>query len=341
MKTSHKCLLSSILIIGCTYNTIAAIYPDPIDDYKNASGVGGNKKTGKYIFGIDYGYLDVDKHCYLASDHVRVLDMNNKYSGGSPHKADCSTLPAISYDRKVNGGYASLHDAHFYANEVIYMFNDWADVTLFKDKLTVRVHYGDNYANAFYSNSVLTLGDGNDDFYPFTSIDVIGHALSHAFTEQNSNLEYAGEAGAINESFADITGLAAKTYLRRHSKDYKPNWMIGDTIVKAKNSGLRYFDDPTKDGTSVGHVNDYNNGNNVFEGAGIFNKAFYLLATKPNWDVQKGFDVFRTANQVYWSKKETFNSAACGVYRATRDLGYNSEDVVDAFAQVGVNATCK
>lgn len=54
----------------------------------------------------------------------------------------------------------------------------------------------------------MTFGDGNQSMYPLATWDVISHEVSHGFTEQNSNLEYRGMSGGINESF--------RTSQRRH-----------------------------------------------------------------------------------------------------------------------------
>jgi len=76
----------------------------------------------------------------------------------------------------------------------------------------------------------------------------------------------------------------------------------------------------------------------VHAGAGIFNKAFYLIATSKGWDIRKAFDVMLKANIHYWnSSMTTLTEAACGVTAATQDYGYNVADVRVAFAQVGLD----
>ncbi|MCV5569570.1 pre-peptidase C-terminal domain-containing protein, partial [Escherichia coli] len=50
--------------------------------------------------------------------------------------------------------------------------------------------------------------------------------------------------------------------------------------------------------------------------------------------------LFTLANQPYWTANSTFDAGACGVVKAAQDMGYNSNDVADAFNQVGVNASC-
>jgi len=70
---------------------------------------------------------------------------------------------------------------------------------------------------------------------------------------------------------------------------------------------------------------------------GVYNKAFYLLATKSGWNTQKAFQVFARANDLYWTASSTFNQGACGVETAATDLGFTKADVTAAFTSVGVS----
>lgn len=77
----------------------------------------------------------------------------------------------------------------------------------------------------------------------------------------------------------------------------------------------------------------------VHYSSGVFNKAFYTLATKSGWNTRKAFDVFVLANQLYWTPTSTFNQAACGVQQAAsaKGSGYPVADVTAAFSAVGVS----
>ena len=80
-------------------------------------------------------------------------------------------------------------------------------------------------------------------------------------------------------------------------------------------------------------------GLDVHYSSGVYNKAFYLLATKPGWDTPKAFKTFARANALYWTPSTTFNSGACGVETAATDLGFTKADVTAAFTAVGVSCT--
>ena len=51
-----------------------------------------------------------------------------------------------------------------------------------------RVHYGQNYENAFWSDGCfcMTYGDGATMFYPLVSLDVAGHEMSHGVMSRGS-----------------------------------------------------------------------------------------------------------------------------------------------------------
>jgi PKD repeat protein len=52
------------------------------------------------------------------------------------------------------------------------------------------------------------------------------------------------------------------------------------------------------------------------------------------------FDCSVKANQVYWTPSTNFQQGAEGVMNAAVDLGYPCQDVVNAFAQVGITIVC-
>lgn len=297
--------------------------------HANATGPGGNQKTGQYNYGTDFGYLDVDANCRMTNTNVDTINMNGATSGGTIHQFTCpnNTFKAI------NGAYSPLNDAHYFGGVVFNMYKTWFGINPLTTKLKMRVHYSTNYENAFWDGTQMTFGDGATTFYPLVSLDVTAHEVSHGFTEFNSNLTYSGQSGGINEAFSDMAGEAAE-YFMKGSND----WLVGTEIFKSSGA-LRYFDDPTRDGRSIGHASNYTSGMDVHLSSGVFNKAFYLLANKPGWNTKKAFEIFTVANQLYWTASSTFVSAANGVCKATADKGYSQADVAAAFSAVGVTTS--
>lgn len=301
------------------------------------TGPGGNDKTGRYEFGTDYAGLVIDKvgtTCTMENSVVKTVDLNHRTSGSKAFSYTCSGASNYNDHKTINGAYSPLNDAHFFGKVVYDMYKDWMNTAPLTFKLTMRVHYGNSYENAFWDGSAMTFGDGASTFYPLVDINVSAHEVSHGFTEQNSGLVYSNMSGGMNEAFSDIAGEAAEYYMKG-----SVDWIVGADIFKSS-GGLRYFEQPSLDGKSIDHASQYYDGLNVHYSSGVYNRAFYLLANKAGWDVRKGFEIFTLANQLYWTANSTFDAGACGVVKAATDMGYNATDVADAFNQVGVNASC-
>ena len=262
----------------------------------------------------------------MENSNVKTVNLNHGTSGSNVFTFDCSR----NTHKEINGAYSPLNDAHFFGNAIFSMFNDWYSTSPLTSQLVLRVHYGTSYENAFWDGSSMTFGDGGSRFYPLVSLDVTAHEVAHGVTEQNSGLIYSAQSGGINEAFSDMAGEAAEYYVRGSN-----DWLTGADIFKGEGS-LRYMEDPTRDGNSIGHADNYYNGIDVHHSSGVFNRAFFLLANKDNWNTKLAFDVMYDANRFYWTPNTTFIEGACGVIHAADDLGYSVTDVIDSFEQVGV-----
>ena len=297
------------------------------------TGPGGNQKIGQYEYGSGgRPFLDVTRSgttYTFNTPNVKTVNLNHGTSGTTAYSY---TGPRNTV-KTINGAYSPLNDAHYFGKVVFDTYQSYLGLSPLTFQLSLRVHYSNNYENAFWDGRALTFGDGRTTFYPLVSLDVVAHEASHGFTEQQSGLIYSGQSGGINESFSDIAGEAAEFYSRGRN-----DFLVGADIFKASGRALRYFDDPTRDGRSIGHARNYTNGLDVHYSSGVFNKAFYLLANKPNWGTVKAFKAFAKANKDYWTPSTNFNQGGVGVRQAATDLGYSAADVVDAFAQVGVTA---
>jgi hypothetical protein len=116
--------------------------------------------------------------------------------------------------------------------------------------------------------------------------------------------------------------------------------MCGYDIFKNPTAALRYLYDPPLDGMSIDHFDDYYPGMDLHYSSGIFNKAFYLIASTAGWNTRMAFDTFVKANRDYWIPISTFQQGAEGVMNGALDYGYSCADVSDAFAAVGIYLTC-
>ena len=162
-------------------------------------------------------------------------------------------------------------------------------------KLDATVHYDAGYDNAFWNGSAMVFGDGDGElFNRFTiSVDVIGHELTHGVTENEAQLVYMYQSGALNESISDVFGSLVKQFKLQQTVD-QADWLIGQGLLTAKVQGVALrsmkepgtaYDDPTlgkdpqpKDMQHFVRTTQDNGG--VHINSGIPNRAFYLAASK-------------------------------------------------------------
>ncbi len=140
-----------------------------------------------------------------------------------------------------------------------------------------RVHYGNNYANAFWDDSCfcMTYGDGNASIYPLVSIDVAGHEMSHGVTSRTAGLIYSGESGGLNEATSDIFGTMVE-YYASNTNDV-PDYLVGEEIFKSGGS-IRNMVSPNSDGVSSDCWYANVGALDVHYSSGVANHFFYLLA---------------------------------------------------------------
>lgn len=125
-------------------------------------------------------------------------------------------------------------------------------------------------------------------------LDVIGHELTHGVIETTSNLVYATQSGALNESFADCAGVIINNwYTATDPQDVGTwSWEIGAGL-RPDGRPLRNFEDPTRTGhpkhmdnfrrlRSGERPNDLNDQGFVHFNSNIHNKAVHNLLTMTN-----------------------------------------------------------
>ncbi|MFD0422057.1 M4 family metallopeptidase [Streptomyces parvus] len=142
-----------------------------------------------------------------------------------------------------------------------------------------RVHYGNNYVNAFWQDSCfcMTYGDGDGNVKPLTSLDVAAHEMTHGLTSVTAKLIYSGESGGLNEATSDIFAAGVEFY--SDTAEDRGDYLVGEKIdIRGNGTPLRYMDKPSKDGSSkdywyagIGNVD-------VHYSSGPANHWFYLLS---------------------------------------------------------------
>ncbi|MGC9498839.1 M4 family metallopeptidase [Streptomyces sp. WG7] len=142
-----------------------------------------------------------------------------------------------------------------------------------------RVHYGNNYVNAFWSDGCfcMTYGDGAGNANPLTSIDVAAHEMTHGLTSNTAGLNYSGESGGLNEATSDIFGAAVEFYANNSSD--VGDYLIGEEIdINGDGTPLRYMDKPSRDGASKDYWYSGIGNVDVHYSSGPANHFFYLLS---------------------------------------------------------------
>ncbi|MFJ5558307.1 M4 family metallopeptidase [Streptomyces sp. NPDC093250] len=142
-----------------------------------------------------------------------------------------------------------------------------------------RVHYGNNYVNAFWSDSCfcMTYGDGSGNVNPLTSIDVAAHEMTHGLTSVTARLIYSGESGGLNEATSDIFGSTVEFHANNSSD--VGDYLIGEEIdINGNGTPLRYMDKPSKDSRSKDAWYSGIGSIDVHYSSGPANHFFYLLS---------------------------------------------------------------
>lgn len=243
------------------------------------------------------------------------------------------TCPRHDEGHETNGAYSALNDAHHGATVTFDMYRDFLGVVPWPEQVPIKAHWGVDFSNAFWRDGAVHLGDGNQRNYPWVALDIVAHEISHGYTAWHSKLALTcHHAHAINESFSDMAGEAADFYANSTRK-----FVFGEEVRKS-GVPIRYLHNPKLAPGSIDHASEFTEPKmEPHAAAGVFNKAFHLLATTPGWGTKEAFQVFAFANAWHWTPEVTFNQAACGVEFAAEEYRYPKDDVTAAFAAVGVS----
>lgn len=204
---------------------------------------------------------------------------------------------------------------------------------------------GGDMDNAFWNGAAMFYGNGDVAFSPLAkSLDVAGHEMSHGVIQNTANLEYFGESGALNESFADVFGAMID----------RDDWRMGEEVVNTNvfpSGALRDLQNPHNGGNNLNdngyqpaHTSEQFTGNGdnggVHINSGIVNRAFFLFANAIGKD--KAEQVYYRALTNYLVKSSQFIDMRIAIVQSATDLhGSNSTEVnaaKSAFDQVGIGA---
>jgi Zn-dependent metalloprotease len=227
-----------------------------------------------------------------------------------------------------------------------------------------RVHYGNDYNNAFWDDSCfcMTYGDGDGtQLGPLVSLDVAGHEMTHGVTSKTAALTYSGESGGLNEATSDVFGTLVEFHAANASDP--GDYLIGEKVVRSgfPRNALRFMDKPSTDGKSVDCWNTATKDLDVHYSSGVGNHFAYLLAegsgaktvngvsyNSPTCDGSsvKGIGrdklgkIWYRALTVYMTSSTNYAGARTSTLNAAKDLygaGSTEHDAVaSAWSAVGV-----
>ncbi|MBW4469763.1 MAG: M4 family metallopeptidase [Stenomitos rutilans HA7619-LM2] len=257
----------------------------------------------------------------------------------------------------------AANEAYDYSGDVYDFYKDVFDRDSLDDAglpLRSSIHAGDTFggpmSNAFFNGQQMAYGDGDGSLFTrFTqALDVVGHELTHGVVSFTSNLDYFGESGALNESFADVMGSLILQWKYSQTVE-QADWYIGKDVLGpgASIQGVRtltgekaYINDPHF-GTDPQpkHYQDRYTGSRdrggVHINSGIPNHAFYLAAmTIGGYAWEKTGKIWYITLKSGLSATATFEEAATATIAIAEQVyGNESEEqnaVRSAWQQVGV-----
>lgn len=202
---------------------------------------------------------------------------------------------------------------------------------------------GGGLDNAFWNGQYMFYGNGNVMYKPLAGgLDVGGHEMTHGVVQETANLEYQGESGAMNESFADVFGTLID----------RSDWKVGeDVVMPGQFAGgcLRDLQNPHNGGNSLAdngwqpaHMNEKYTGTGdnggVHINSGIPNHAYYLIANALGKNVAE--QIYYRALSLYLTKSSQFIDLRLAVVKAAEDLhgagSSQSNTVKQSFDAVGI-----
>jgi len=102
---------------------------------------------------------------------------------------------------------------------------------------------GQNFRNAFWTDSINGMLFGDADTYP-GSLDVVGHEMTHGVTSKTAALLYQDQSGALNEAISDIFGEMVENFAQGSN-----DWIVGSHLT----SPFRNMQDPSSKQFFPGH----------------------------------------------------------------------------------------
>ena len=247
---------------------------------------------------------EADPWAPFISDHWFTGNATNEWGDGHqyakwPYGTEYSTNGQTT---AVDAHYGMANTWDFYKNVFGRDGIDGIGTAPISQVHTLSYFSGLYYDNAFWTDGVFGMfysdgsygvnvnpftgekfdGDPNG-FNSLTSMDIIGHEMTHGVTSHTAGLAYEGESGGLNEATSDILGKMVEAYATRlpGTDSLIPldgaDWMIGSKVSPI-GSALRSMKQPSVDGVSADNWYAGIKYLDVHFSSGPMNRAFYFLS---------------------------------------------------------------
>ncbi|QCO00111.1 M4 family peptidase (plasmid) [Azospirillum argentinense] len=214
---------------------------------------------------------------------------------------------------------------------------EWRNAAWYRDQMI--------YGQRFQNGQLLSYA---------AALDVVAHEIFHGITDRTARLEYAGETGALNESYSDIFGIIVSNISEPNLAAW--NWEMGEELTST-GIPIRDFRDPRRR-NQPDHMDEfvripspYHQGNDyggVHINSGIHNKAAYNILNSQDHETYlfqpaEVTQIFYLALSQSLSRTATFAdshravmSAARSLFRADPKRSLKVAAVAEAFEAVGI-----
>jgi Zn-dependent metalloprotease len=213
---------------------------------------------------------------YVLFDETRgidgqgVIDFDNTFF----------TSTTRDFDTDNDGYLKGAMDAHFCTTKLYDALQehfDWQglDGQNASFKVGVFARGQEDFVNAFWNGDTAWIGNGNCNNGPLATMEVVAHEFMHGIIDFSSDLIYADESGAINESFADVIG-----HVMEFLEDEENfSWNLNSFILNEDVEPFRVMDNPkVKEHPALYKGEFWVDGADVHTNSSIGNLLYVLLS---------------------------------------------------------------
>ncbi len=217
---------------------------------------------------------------------------------------------------------------------------------------------GRSWINAFWNSSQMVYGQRRNGagFQSLAiNLDIVAHEMFHGVTERSARLEYAGEPGALNESYSDIFGTIISNFQQPDFSTW--NWEVGEGLT-ADGRPFRDMSDPARFGQPA-HMNQFRrlpitergDWGGVHTNSGIHNFAAHKVMNSKNAQGRFLFNatevaaIFYLALTQFLSRRSLFSHSRLAVVQAARSFFRNDPALAakitaieQAYSAVGIQS---